>query len=123
MRPSDADVDAGEGWVDPRVLREAPPQDDPRDEIARLIDPFSWLLRERALMPYRENRGSISEENWIYQITWTKGFRSAEEVDDWLRRGTPVPGDAAQTLHVGFQESIRKADAILAMMRERGLTT
>lgn len=109
--------------TDPRIVLEAPPQDDVRDEIARLIDPLSWLLRERALAPFRENRGSVSEENWLYQVTWMKGFRSVEEVDDWLRNGTPLFEDHTHTFHHQFQDSIRRADAILVMMRERGLTT
>jgi hypothetical protein len=105
-----------------RHVNEAPPQDDPRDEIARIIDPYSWKLRERALNPYREGRGSFDLENWLYQTTYAKGFRTVEEVDAWLRDGTPLFEDHTETFHSAFQDSIRRADAILKMLGERGMT-
>lgn len=119
MKMHDPDGPAGAAYVDPRLIFEAPPQEDARDEIARIIDPQSWLLRERALMPYRESRGSYDTEHWLYAVTWLKGFRTVEQVDEWLRKGGPLPEDHTHTFHIHFQESIRKADAVLAMLRER----
>lgn len=107
-------------WDD-GVASEARQQDDVRDEIARIVDPFAWMQRERALDPYREGRGSRGAENPIYQVTWSKGFRSPEEVDDWLRNGTPQPDECSYILHVALQRSISQADAVLAMLRTRNL--
>lgn len=108
-------------WVDPRHVVEAPVQDDPRDEIARIIDPQSWMLRERAMMPYRENRGAWDLENWLYAVTWQKGFRTPEQVDEWLRSGEIQFAEHTSTFHSQFQDSLRRADAILEMLKERSL--
>lgn len=107
-------------WGD-GVASEAPEQGDVRDEVARIIDPFAWMQRERALAPYRENRESRGAENPIYQMTWAKGFRSPEEVDDWLRNGRPQPDECSYILHVALQKSISQADTVVAMLRTRNL--
>lgn len=104
-----------------RHVTEAPVQENLRDEAARIIDPHAWLLRERALAPYRRGTGSQDAENWLYAVTYGKGFRTAEEVDEWLRLGEPLSEDHTATFHVHFQESLRRADEVIAMLSKRGL--
>lgn len=91
-----------------------------RDEIARIIDPYAWFMRDTAVAPYRRGTGCTGDEGWIYEVTWARGLRTVEEVDAWLRTGEPLHHEHTYNFHLQFQRSLAKADAVLLLIESTG---
>lgn len=87
-----------------------------RDDVARIVDPYAWYMRDTAVAPYQRGTGSTGDEGWIYKVTWGKGFRTVEQVEAWLRAGEPLPHEHTFHFHLQLQRSLAKADEILLLM-------
>jgi hypothetical protein len=64
------------------------------EAIARIIEPEAWDAYDRSIAPYKENRGARANdgEAFWYQITWTLGCRSIEDVHRfWVEQPIPAP--------------------------------
>lgn len=100
------------GTTEPKVRS----NDGLRDDVARIVDPYAWFMRDTAVAPYRRGTGCTGDEGWIYKVTWAKGFRTVEQVDDWLRSGEPLHHEHTYQFHLQLQRSLTKADEILRLM-------